>query len=71
MTKKPDMDSCESNFRQALHLLCRKRSELYGRYRAGEIGREEYLEAMGPLDRALDDLELSLVRGSGFFRRVL
>jgi len=71
VTTKSDKDSYESDFQQALHLLCRKRSKLYARYQAGEMGREEYLEAIGPLDRALDDLELSLIRESGFFRKGL
>ncbi len=52
------------SFSKRLGLLYMKRFELYRRFRSREIGREEYMRALAPLDAAVDRLELSLLGDS-------
>jgi len=57
-----------SSFQTLLRALCRERFRLYDLYKDGKMNREEYLQRIRPLDAAVDDLELSLVRVEGLCR---
>ena len=58
----------DSSFQTLLKTLCRERCRLYDLYKDGKMNREEYLQRIQPLDAAVDDLELSLVRIEGLCR---
>jgi len=66
MTVKGKME--DSSFQTLLRTLCRERFRLYDLYKEGKMNREEYLQKIRPLDAAVDDLELSLVRIEGLCR---
>jgi len=67
MTVKGKME--DSSFQTLLRALCKERFRLYDLYKDGKMNREEYMEKIQPLDAAVDDLELSLVREAKPCRR--
>jgi len=67
MTVKGKME--DSSFQTLLRTLCKERFRLYDLYKDGKMNREEYLQKIQPLDAAVDDLELSLLKGGRLCRR--
>lgn len=59
------IEECEeSSFQKTLEMLCAERFDLYRKFRRREMSRKEYMNAIAPIDEAVDRLELSLLGGS-------
>ncbi len=59
------VEKCEeSSFQTTLAKLCEKRFDLYRKFRRREMSRKEYMNAIAPIDEAVDQLELSMLGGS-------
>ena len=59
------VEECEeSSFQKTLAKLCKKRFDLYRKFRRREISRKEYMYALALIDEAVDRLELSLIGDS-------
>jgi len=67
MTIKRKME--DSSFQTLLKTLCKERFRLYDLYKDGKMNREEYLQRIQPLDAAVDDLELSLLKQARLCRK--
>ena len=59
----------DSSFQTLLRTLCKERFWLYDLYKEGKMNREEYMEKIQPIDAAVDDLELSLIRDGRFCQK--
>ena len=60
----PDDETFTVETDNSLRLLQKKLEEEYKRYRSGKITEKEYLERAKPIDKAIGNLEMAILRGT-------